>query len=72
MLSADLRMDDTNSEKLVDAGLCHVTEKNGLKLTKMGRQLQVNMKLESKPMRKIKLSGDAAENLIDEMFESLN
>ena len=38
----------------------------------MGRQLQVNRKLESKPMRKIKLSGDAAENLIDEMFESLN
>ncbi|PQM59413.1 MAG: hypothetical protein CML40_07970 [Rhodobacteraceae bacterium] len=72
MLSADLRMDDTNSKKLVDAGLCYVNEKNGLKLTKMGRQLQVNMKLESKPMRKIKLSGDAAENLIDEMFESLN
>ena len=72
MLSADLKIDGTNSEKLIETGLCDLTNKNFLKLTKMGRHLQVNMKLESKPMRKIKLSGDAAENLIDEMFASLN
>ena len=72
MLSADLKIDSTNSKKLIDTGLCSLTDKNFLKLTKMGRRLQVNMKLESKPMRKIKLSGDAAENLIDEMFASLN
>jgi len=72
MLSADLKIDGTNSEKLIETGLCDLTNKNFLKLTKMGRHLQVKMKLESKPMRKIKLSGDAAENLIDEMFASLN
>tara|TARA_B100000902_G_scaffold336926_1_gene337491 strand:- start:185 stop:1009 length:825 start_codon:yes stop_codon:yes gene_type:complete len=72
MLSADLKIDGANSEKLVEAGFCVVNDKNFLKLTKMGRQLQFNMKLESRPMRKIKLSGDAAKNLIDEMFASLN
>ena len=60
------------SQTLIDSGLCEADYKNFLRLTKEGRQLQVNMKLESKPMRKIKLSGDAAENLIDEMFASLN
>ena len=72
MLAADLKIDGTNSQKLIDAGLCHLSDKNVLKLTKIGRKLLVNMKLEAKPMRKIKLSGDAAENLIDQMFASLN
>jgi len=57
---------------LVMSGLCHIGNYNSLQLTKKGIQLQVKMKLESKPMRKIKLSGDAAESLIDEMFASLN
>jgi hypothetical protein len=32
----------------------------------------MEMKLESKPMKKVKIKGDAAEDLIDEMFASLN
>lgn len=72
MLSADLKIESKMSVKLIDSGLCEADHKNFLRLTKEGRQHQINMKLESKPMRKIKLSGDAAENLIDEMFASLN
>ena len=72
MLSTDFKLDPAGSERLVMSGLCHIGNYNSLQLTKKGIQLQVKMKLESKPMRKIKLSGDAAESLIDEMFASLN
>ena len=33
MLSADLKIDGTNSEKLIETGLCDLTNKNFLKLT---------------------------------------
>ena len=72
MLSADFKLDTAESERLVNSGLCRIENYNSLQLTKKGVQLQIKMNLESKPMKKIKLSGDAAENLIDEMFASLN
>jgi hypothetical protein len=72
MLSADFKLDTVDSERLVTSGLCRIENYNSLRLTKKGIQLQIKMKLESKPMRKIKLSGDAAESLIDKMFASLN
>ena len=38
-------------------------------LSSIGRKLLVDMKLESRPMKKVKIQGDAAEDLIDEMFQ---
>ena len=43
-----------------------------VELSSSGMKLQLDMKLESKPIKKIKLSGDAANSLMDEMFASLN
>ena len=43
-----------------------------VQLTSSGVELQSDMKLEVKPMKKIKLAGDAAQSLIDEMFAKIN
>ena len=47
-------------------------QKDLVELTSSGVELQSDMKLEVKPMKKIKLAGDAAQSLIDEMFAKIN
>ena len=44
---------------------------SSVELSTKGRELLSNMKLRTKPMKKIKLSGNQAENLIDNMFAEL-
>jgi GAF domain-containing protein len=72
ILSADLKAEKNTATNLIKAGLCKETENQVIAMTAKGRILQDKMKLEIKPMKKIKLSGNAAENLINQMFESLN
>ena len=71
-MSADLPVDRVSSGNLIQNGLCEISETEKVILSSMGRQLLMDMKLESKPMKKVKIKGDAAESLIDEMFASLN
>jgi GAF domain-containing protein len=71
-MSADLPVDRVSSGNLIQNGLCEISETEKVILSSMGRQLLMEMKLESKPMKKVKIKGDAAEDLIDEMFASLN
>ena len=56
--------------KLVDLGLC-IKKGSNVELSPSGRELLSNMKLRTKPMKKLKLSGSKAENLIDNMFAEL-
>lgn len=71
-MSADLPIDKIEAENLSRNHLCTVSQKGKVSLSSEGRQLLMDMKLESRPMKKVKIQGDAAEDLIDEMFASLN
>ena len=70
-LSADLKIDLDNAKRLIDAQLCDFDDKGAVIVSAKGIELQRNMKIETKPMRKIKMSGDDASTLIDQMFSEL-
>ena len=70
-LSADLKIDLDNAKRLIDAQLCDFDDKGAVIVSAKGIELQRNMKIETKPMRKIKMSGDDASTLIDKMFSEL-
>ena len=69
-LTTNLKVTSSSAKNLIDLGLC-VEEKNNIELSQKGKELLSDMQLRTKPMRKIKLSGSQAENLIDNMFEEL-
>ena len=70
-LSADLKIDLDNAKRLIDAQLCDFDDKGAVIVSAKGIELQRNMKIETKPMRKIKMTGDDASTLIDQMFSEL-
>ena len=72
MLCADLKTEKTDAKNLIEGDLCEVIRGDFIKLSAEGRILQDKMKLETRPMKKIKLSGSEAKDLIDRMFENLN
>ncbi len=69
-LTSNLKVTSSSAKNLIDLGLC-VEEKNNIELSQKGKELLSDMQLRTKPMKKIKLSGSQAENLIDNMFEEL-
>ena len=69
-LTSNLKVTSINAKKLIDLGLC-IEQNSNIELTKIGRELLSDMQLRTKPMKKIKLSGSEAENLIDSMFKEL-
>ena len=69
---SDLKVESSEARFLIEKGLCKLNSNETIELSSSGMKLQLDMKLESKPMKKIKLSGDAANSLMDEMFASLN
>ena len=71
-MSVDLPADRIAAGNLLSTSLCEISEKDKVILSTNGRQLLMDMKLESRPMKKVKIQGNAAEDLIDEMFASLN
>ena len=71
-MAAGLPVETSAAKNLVNCNICDVLENGKVILSSIGRKLLVDMKLESRPMKKVKIQGDAAEDLIDEMFASLN
>ena len=70
-MSAGLTPDNTETNRLVESGLCKLTGEGALVFSPEGINLQRDMKLEAKPMKKIKMTGDDASKLIDQMFSEL-
>ena len=70
-MSAGLTPDKTETNGLVESGLCKLTSEGALVFSTEGINLQRDMKLEAKPMKKIKMTGDDASKLIDQMFSEL-
>ena len=71
-MAAGLPVETSAAKNLANCNICDVLENEKVILSSIGRKLLVDMKLESRPMKKVKIQGDAAEDLIDEMFASLN
>tara|TARA_B100000287_G_C20649742_1_gene786435 strand:+ start:786 stop:1613 length:828 start_codon:yes stop_codon:yes gene_type:complete len=70
-LSADLKLEMNVAKGLIDAKLCDFDDKGAVVISAKGIELQRMMKIETKPMKKIKMSGDDASSLIDQMFSEL-
>ena len=70
-MSAGLTSDKSETNRLVESGLCRLNSEGALVFSTEGINLQRDMKLEAKPMKKIKMTGDDASKLIDQMFSEL-
>ena len=69
-ITSNLKVSSSDALKLIEKDIC-VKVGSSVELSTKGRELLSNMKLRTKPMKKIKLSGNQAENLIDNMFAEL-
>ena len=68
---SDVSVDETEASSLIQKGLCKSDRNGNVSMSPIGLELQSLMKLEVKEMKKIKIAGEAAESLIDEMFATI-
>ena len=57
-------------KNLIKLGLCHSDDKN-MSLTKKGREIQQNMGIQTQILQKMKIEGNAAENMVNDMLSKL-
>ena len=70
-LSADLKVENEQAKRLIETQLCELNDEGTLSINSKGIELQRKMKVETKPMKKIKITGDSASALIDQMFSEI-
>ena len=58
-------------EMFVEAGLCEVDDNDRGKLTTEGQKFQVEMGLQTKVLNKVRVEGDAAESMVNDMLSQL-
>ena len=63
---------EIHAKKIINCGICEMNANGNICLTAEGRALQNKMKLQTKVMKKIKLDGDDASNLVDQMLSKIN
>ena len=71
-LISELKIEIADAKNLIDKNLCVINSSNNVQISDHGRKLIAEMKLDVKPMKKIKLSGNDASSLIDEMFSKIH
>ena len=71
-LSAGLNLADSSIKPLEEAGLCRFDTSRDIQMTSQGVELQREMRLEARLMKKVKITGDDASVMIDEMMKELN
>ena len=69
---SDVAVDQERANNLIQKSLCKLDSKGNVTMSSNGLELQSLMKLEVKEMKKIKIAGEAAQSLIDEMFSTIN
>ncbi len=69
---SDMSVLEIHAKKIIDCGICEMNANGNICLTAEGRALQNKMKLQTKVMKKIKLDGDDASNLVDQMLSKIN
>ena len=71
-LSAGLNLVDTSIKNLEESGLCEFDAFGDIQMTSAGIELQREMRLEARLMKKVKITGDDASVMIDQMMKELN
>ena len=71
LLEAELPINADETTQLQRDGFCEFNEAQKLTLTAKGRHLIQLMGLTPKPMKRIKVTGNDASELIDKIFEEL-
>ena len=71
LLEAELQIGAEETIQLQRNGYCEFDEANKITLTSKGRQLIQSMGLTPKPMKRIKVTGNDASELIDKIFGEL-
>ena len=71
-LSAGLNLADSSVKPLEAAGLCKLDTSGDIQMTSKGIELKRDMRLEARLMKKVKITGDDASVMIDEMMKELN
>ena len=71
MLEAELPISAKETYQLQRNGFCERNETKKITLTTKGRQLIHSMGLTPKPMKRIKVTGNDASELIDKIFGEL-
>ena len=71
-MSAGMKLADSKIKPLETAGLCKRDTNGDAQMTTEGIELQREMRLEARLMKKVKITGDDASVMIDEMMKELN
>ena len=70
-LISDVSIDKAQASNLIQNGVCKLDSKGNVIMASKGLELQSSMKLDVKPMKKIKIAGEAAQSLIDDMLSTI-
>ena len=68
---SDVSIDKKQASNLIQNGLCKLDSRGNVIMSSKGLALQSSMKLDVKPMKKIKIAGEAAQSLIDDMLSTI-
>ena len=68
---SDVSIDKKQASNLIQNGLCKLDSRGNVIMSLKGLALQSSMKLDVKPMKKIKIAGEAAQSFIDDMLSTI-
>jgi hypothetical protein len=71
-LGSGMRVDENLVAELIGNGVCELNRQGEVNISATGRALLEAMNLTPKPMKRFKIRGDGASELIDQMFSELN
>jgi GAF domain-containing protein len=71
LLESDMAVDEEDAINLVENKFCEKDTKSNIVLTADGRRLIEKMGLTPKPMKRLKITGNDASELLDRMFSEL-
>ena len=71
LLESDMAVDEEDAMNLVENKFCKKDTKSNIVLTADGRRLIEKMGLTPKPMKRLKITGSDASELLDRMFSEL-
>ena len=71
-LCSELNISVDDAEGIIRVGLAELDDSGRVCLTESGRRLQFDMNLQQKAMKRIKMDGNEADALLDEMFAEID
>ena len=71
LIEAGVKVEESRLKNLIRHNLCSLDQNSNVSLTSKGRILIQQMGLTPKPMKRIKITGNEASNVIDKMFDEL-